>query len=226
MSEKPTQGQQAQTQNNAQRPAQAQTQKTPAPQQPKSSIAVQPKIIQRGAKTFRHDLFKATVGSTLKNVGIKKYQPELVKVEHVHFFHSHDAKGQGSKHTTAAVGHFHEVEQYIDPATGYPAVKCGPALRKVQKRMKNGFMKSFIEPVTFEDGNTGQTVTDSHTHEFEYLGSEELSPDKNKQRQKQDAEALRAMMGSAYGQGEIIDNTPRSNGKAEDLELSGAGAVE
>ena len=176
--------------------------------------AMAPKLMYRGSVEFRHDLFKLGISTMLKNVSYKKFEPDLHKVPHVHFFHSHDMKGKKLLHSASVGGHFHEVtvEWNEDPTTGelsIKSMKCGPPLRTAQRRLKKGGVKSVIEPVRFETGEDdtfdeagdvveGRAVTtyeyDRHVHDIEYMGSEMLSPEKLKRQQESDKAALRGMV--------------------------------
>jgi len=112
-----------------------------------------PRIVWKAAKEFRHDLVKCQVGTMLKNVSYKKYQPQIEEVAHEHFFHSVDMQGNPNRYTQMVGGHFHEILidwDRTDPKTGGPLITCGPALHEVERRLKSGRTKKYIEPVQYE----------------------------------------------------------------------------
>ena len=149
------------------------------------SKPVQPKVQWRSAVSFRHDLFKLGLAVMRKNVSWKKFRPELVPMEHTHFFHTHSSSGTKQEHSVPVGGHFHKVEVFVNP-DGSMGGKCGPALRKVDKKLSNGVVKTSIELVKFSHEEQGD-LQDDHTHEVLYLGSEMINPQKVKDIQSKNA---------------------------------------
>jgi len=163
----------------------------------------------KGTQVFWHDLFKSNVQKMIKCIfnrsdekGVGQQKEEDLKlVEHVHFFHSHDSQGRAQTTCVSVGGHYHKIITHdnkgnpLVDAHGRPRVECGPPLRKVKvKRGKK--MVSVEEPVTFgmEDG---KMVADKHTHDFSYIDSQELSPDKMEQLKRGNAKGILAAFDGA-----------------------------
>lgn len=140
---------------------------------PSTGTKIQPKVFMRGSQEFRHDLFKLEAADFMKNISWVSKAPNLIKMPHAHVFHSHNDRGQLNKYSTAVGGHFHEVAMKMLP-DGSIVAECGPALKEVKRKTSQGKVKTTIEPVRFDDEETGVTV-DGHTHPATYLGSEVLS---------------------------------------------------
>jgi len=156
---------------------QQQPKQPPAPQ--KATAPTPARRFERGTQEHIHDLFKLLVALMQKDVSYKWRQPQLIPMEHSHFFHSiNDTTMQPNKYCSAVGGHFHEVK--IAPgkvaANGFPLVEVGPALTYVNKKLPNGRILKRAELVQFEsvDELTGdlKIIKDNHTHQVEYLGSE------------------------------------------------------
>jgi hypothetical protein len=119
----------------------------------------------KGTKRLHHDLFKLKIAKFKKILGIPdinllKKNPELVRivdVEHCHFFHSVDSNGRPQKYSNSIGGHCHEIKVYMDEH-GVLQAECGPPLRRLDK--------SRAEP---------KEQYDYHTHEIEYIESEEFT---------------------------------------------------
>lgn len=150
-----------------------------------TSQTVQPRIQWKNQVQFRHDLFKLELAKMRKNVSWKRQRPELVDAEHVHFFHSHTSTGTAQKYCVTVGGHFHEVKTSIDQ-DGNMTATCGPALRKVDKKLSNGTIKTLIEEITYQHEEFGD-MGDNHTHNVIYLASEIMSPQKVQQMQNNNA---------------------------------------
>lgn len=157
---------------------------------------VQPKVQWKNQRTFRHDLFKLEVAMMQKNVSWRKKRPELVEIEHAHFFHSHSSSGTPQKYCAAVGGHFHEITTAVDQ-NGNIVAKCGPALRKVDKRLSNGTTKTEIEEIIYNHEERKIPIVDDHTHDMTYVGSEQMSPQKIKQIQTANAEGVSEFMQQA-----------------------------
>lgn len=147
----------------------------------------------KGSAEFRHDLFKAAVQKFKKNLSYKEYTPELIGVEHCHFYHSHDNRGRKNQYTTAQGGHFHEITTEVTKS-GEIVAKCGPALREIVIKNRSGKVKRVIEPVQYKDGDDRTLITDDHTHAMEYLHSEFLSEQKIQQIREGTQQALARLM--------------------------------
>lgn len=197
--------------------------RAPAPERPKPAVAAAqvvpqvapaPKIRSRHDVSFRHDAFISDNKECFRNISYEHLKPNLVRVDHKHIFHSHSNNGRVLSRTGSACGHWHNVEPYIDPVSGELKAKCGPAMHEVTILTQTGRTVTRIEPVSFEEEilvgeNAGGTrrIVDDHTHELNYIGSEELSPQGiQKALKEQQAEA--AAMGIVLGANSIKDNTP------------------
>lgn len=206
----------------------------------------QAKIIWRGTESFRHDVVRLHVATMKKNVSYKKYQPQYEFLPHVHNFHTTDMKGKPNLYSASVGGHYHKVEVLwkeiveleIPQAIGSPLLYEGPkvivghALRSVQKKLRNGQMKTMIEKVRYatgyeqdidEDGNPieGGSVEyeyDDHTHIGAYLFSEQISPDKLNAQRESERKKLAAMVNESVRE----SGTSKSSETGEDLE-HGAG---
>lgn len=154
---------------------------------------VKPNIKLKSEQSFRHDLYKLKIGTSKKNISWQKHQPNLVDVEHTHFYHSVNMRGEPNKNSIEISGHFHEVSTTVMP-NGDMTASCGPPMKKVLKETPNGKILTMIEPVKYVDANTGKTIYDQHLHEIEYIGSEFLSQEIIKQKQQADSKKLAEMM--------------------------------
>lgn len=152
---------------------------------------IKPKIFYKNNRGFRHDLFKCELEDFSKNVSWQKGIVDIKKVEHVHFFHSHNSQGVVQKYSNAVGAHFHEIKTWVSE-DGEMKAECGPPLRKVLKRLKNNLMKSVIENVSWSDSDDG-IVLDNHKHKVTYLGSENIDPMKIKQIQQENYESVKSM---------------------------------
>lgn len=177
--------------------------------------AVKPRFLNRHDKAFRLDLFKCSVAIMKKNESFVHKKPQLVDLEHTHIYRSHSGSGQKKIETHKMGGHFHYVEQSTDPVTGLPVAKCGPPMMEMVFMGEDGNTYTRIEQVAYEKINAsgphaGQTtkIVDTHTHEMEYLGSEELSGTILKQQMEAD-KAAAAAMGVTINPGSVQGNTPR-----------------
>ncbi len=171
------------------------------------------KRVMKGTQVFFHDLYKGSKANGKKNYpGFKQTaeSEDIKDYEHVHFFHSHDSNGRPQAKCVAVAGHFHyiethdeEGEPYTD-AKGRTVAKCGPALREIKKRLPNGKSRREEEPVYFMMSD-GTRLEDKHTHEFVYVESLELSPDKIEQLKRGNAKQI---AGQFEGAPTVKDSTP------------------
>lgn len=198
---------------NRQQAPKAPAQAKQAEAQPK--VAPRINIRNRHDVSFRHDVFMSSEEECVRNVGYEHLKPMLVKQRHKHVFHSHNNQGKKLSRTGSMLGHWHDVEHYVD-ANGDIKAKCGPPMHEVTiQDEETGLIFTRIEQVGFEEliktgANAGKRVIhqDQHTHTLEYLGSEELNTLAINQKLKEErAEA--AAMGINLGQGDVIDTTPK-----------------
>lgn len=130
---------------------------------------------------------------------------KLDTIEHVHHFHSVNSMGHAQKYTTTIGGHFHEVTWDLDPKTGHPSAKCGPAMKKLVKNTAKG-TKTMIEPLKFFNKEDQQWITDPHTHVMNYVGSDELSTSSIQEIQKQNATFLNAQEPKKTSEAELSES--------------------
>jgi len=188
------------------------------------------KIVMKGNRQIRHDLFKLAPAKMTKNNGWKQGLPILVHHEHTHIFHSRSEKtGKVNVHCSPAGGHFHEVVvdwtktvkktvelDGVMQEIESPMVKCGPALC-IHRAMVDGVeIKEIVPPSIAVDtrspafahlknavdnpGKDGQLV-DRHTHDVIYLQSEYFTMgERNEFRKHNRQEVQNAMSGPASQQ--------------------------
>lgn len=149
-----------------------------------------PKLNLGGKREFHQHIFKLEIARMQKNNGWKKYEPILRPVEHVHFFRTCSTRNVPLKKCVAVGGHFHEMTWSIG-SDGTPVAKCGPAMREVARKLPSGRVVKVVQPVTFqEETHEGiRTITDTHTHEVNYLATDVLSADIKKTLQARDKAA-------------------------------------
>jgi hypothetical protein len=160
-----------------------------------TTTQVTPNIVWKGDEEFRHDLYKLHIDKMKRNVSYKEAEPSIQEIEHVHFFHSHDKKGKVNETCQPVGGHFHKILTSVD-AKGNLVAECGPPLRMVSKKMRNGKQKKIVESVYYITEDPGTNITDTHKHKMEYLRSELISPNRVLAGQRRDAERLKQMQGS------------------------------
>lgn len=139
----------------------------------KAKKQAQMKRVYKDQMTATHDLFKMLPATMKKNVSFKKFQPQIEEFEHCHIFHTVDSRGKAQLSSSAVGGHFHDVEWSVS-STGEFQIKCSEPFQIVTVVTKAGMTKKEKRPVAFEDGINDKTIKDTHTHEFQYLGSETL----------------------------------------------------
>lgn len=174
----------------------AEAQNMPSPE----VVVAKPKMYWKGYKEFIHTLFKSTVSSMAKNMSYKFGQPDIIKIEHVHIYHSHDRRGRKNDYTVKTGGHFHEVfwkdkdgKDYLDD-DDYYSPKLGIALWEKKIRKKSGKVITLIEQVRYWNDDTDENIKDHHTHDLINLGSEQLSDAKIKARQAANSAAISGMV--------------------------------
>lgn len=197
MSDKPTTGKAASTQSKP---------------KPQIKSSPEPHIVFRDQMSVRLDRFKLHVANMKKNTSWDRKRPQIVDMEHAHFFLSKNEYGQAQKYCSPIGGHFHEligITTEMVPVLdedGKPTeetrptlvAKFGPALRNEYIKRSDGTMKKVIRPVTFnilvetEDGEEQRKLADAHTHEAIYLHSEAFDPQKKK--------AIQSANAAAHGQ--------------------------
>jgi len=129
----------------------------------------------RNAQVIFHHLFKASLGFFKRNMSWQVGILKMESIEHVHFYHSVNSLGMKQQWTTEVGGHFHEVKYEV--VNGLPTAICGPAIKRETRKTPSGD-KVKIVPLKWSSVNgEGDTefITDDHTHEMEYRGTDELT---------------------------------------------------
>lgn len=202
------------------------SEKKQASQQPAATKA-QPRvnIRNRHEATFRHDVFVSTEADGIRNVGYEHLKPMLTRHKHKHIYHSHNNQGRKLNRTGSMIGHWHEVEHYVD-SEGNIRAKCGVPLHEVTYQdEETGLVYTRIEQVSFEEliktgPNAGKRYkhVDDHTHELEYLGSEELNPRRITEQLKNEREEA-AAHGIIIAPGAVKDTSPAPMSPADGVTL-------
>jgi len=136
-----------------------------------------PQPFQRGHRQFTHDLYKLEPAKMLKNRHYNQHEPNLIEIEHCHFFHSTDRKGSPQNKTSAVGGHYHEitVDWNRTSQDGHgPHVEVGPPIKIGSKRLPSGRRVKQPMPVRWHDERNDQQTVDNHRHRVTYLGRENL----------------------------------------------------
>lgn len=135
-----------------------------------------PKIERNFAKTktLMHDLFKLKVAVCKKNISYQKDSLDMVKMEHVHFFHSIDSHGFPQKTCNPVAGHTHEITIKLDAKGEIERVVCGASKKQIEITRAKGVIKKELVPISFGVNSQGETEVDVHTHEIEYVRSEKI----------------------------------------------------
>lgn len=170
------------------------------PAVPKRPVADKITRVLRGARILSQDVFKLKVANRLFNLSWKAAQPKLIEQEHCHFFRSINDQGIPNEYSTAIGGHFHKVTLEWDEDGTLLSAKCGPPLHKTQVTMGASKRKvSRIVPVTFDNENlhTGilEHLPDSHTHEMDYLYTDEFTTQKREAMRAEEAAKVKALLG-------------------------------
>lgn len=155
----------------------------------------------RGTEEHEHDLVKLTVSRMAKNVSYKWRRPDIHYFEHTHLYHSiNDQTMQPNKYSNATGGHFHEVTiEYtmVDGEKAIKGVKIGPPMMMVAKKVANGEVIKRPGPVeweTFDKNGELTTIRDTHTHDFEFLGTEIFSIRSKTAMRNEEREKVRSAM--------------------------------
>lgn len=137
------------------------------------------KDFRRGSETKRHRLFKLLPSVLKRNISYKYRKPDLVNVEHVHFFHTiNDTTLQDNIKSSPMGGHFHECHVEYNNEGEVTGVKVGKPMRKFHRVLPNGEYVEGVEQVSFEEYDMEGNITkrqDEHSHEIEYHGFEDFN---------------------------------------------------
>ncbi len=110
------------------------------------------KTIDAGNVYTKIHTFKLESSTMLKNIGFDPKRPVLTTVDHCHFFHTYDSYGKKMTQTNSVGGHYHEVNVVNS----------------------NGEFHLEISPPKVRKGSQEAIKTDSHTHKYTYIKSEEV----------------------------------------------------
>jgi hypothetical protein len=138
------------------------TQTTHEQTQPQAQADVPTKRQFQTQKSFMHDLYKLEVSHFLQNQAIDGHEPDYVKTEHVHYFHTIDSNGKEQTKSNSVGGHFHKIEVIEQGPDLPPIVKCASGPMKEVKVKIMGKYKTQYVPAN---------DVDSHTHDVTYLKS-------------------------------------------------------
>lgn len=129
--------------------------------------AIQPttqkRIFGQGNKLI-HDLFRLQVAKMTRNVSWNDEKPIYVEIDHSHIFHTIDSTGRKQETCSPVGGHHHKMTVTYEQGVA-PTVHCSPAMKYIRKRVNGENTKVLVE---IDD--------DNHTHEVEYIRSEEIEP--------------------------------------------------
>ncbi len=135
---------------------------------PGETLVRKPRVY-KGTQIVDHDLFKLEVAKMTKNVSYTDV-PDLVKLEHVHMFHTVDSNGKKVSMSSAVGGHHHDIT-VVPGKDGVPTIQVSEP-RKIVVRKRKGRIERLSVPVVL-DPESGEV--DDHTHSVTYLGSERIT---------------------------------------------------
>ena len=163
----------------------------------------EPKLVMKGNREFRHDLFHMSVEKAIRNDTFRKGVVVPRFVEHKHIFHTHNSAGKAQTYTNKVLGHYHEIKWKVDK-DGELVATCGPAIRDTQVKRAGKIRTKRAQPVTWIDEENERLVTDDHKHKMTYEHSEYLSQNKIKAAQTagqmiQQQQAKEAQLASDVG---------------------------
>ncbi len=130
---------------------------------------VTPNRVYSSRQEFAQDCFKLEIANMKRNEtafyndtkGVKRL-PQVIEIEHVHFYYTTDRKGNSQTRCVATGGHKHEVKTRMDENGDLVGVCSGPIAH---------------------GGAVYQH--DHHTHEVSYLKSAKVSATLRKERAKE-----------------------------------------
>ena len=118
--------------------------------------------IYNNESSFDTDLFKLEIAPRLKNIAYGEgADPDYVKEEHTHWFHTYDSDGKPHDKCVPTGGHFHIMTLTWGKKGSPPKVQCSPPMKEV--RDKRGQKK--IVPVG---------AYDQHIHKITYVRSHKV----------------------------------------------------
>lgn len=115
--------------------------------------------LKQSQKTW-HDLFKLDLQFMRKNINGDLPTPNIVDVEHVHFFHTVDSDGRPQDKCSPIGGHFHRMKVIPQGPGKPPLVQCVSGPLKMAKR-GNKVVEAPVED-------------DDHVHAVSYIDSQEI----------------------------------------------------
>lgn len=135
--------------------------------------------VKREQIRFKHDqtklchTYKLEVSKFQKNLAVQKdEEAQFIGVDHCHFFHTIDHRGNIQTTSTHTGGHYHNII-VVDPGDEKngiaPTYRCSGPMKKIRK--KNARKQWVTVEVPAEDPEI-----DQHTHDMNYLKSDPWSP--------------------------------------------------
>lgn len=149
-------------------------------------------------KSFTHDLYKLQLAQLDRNIALPDAQPEYIKIDHVHHFHTITSDGKKQTRSTSIGGHFHEMEIIDQGKDLPPLVKCKSGPMKEVTVMRYGKRVKITVPIN---------DVDHHTHEVDYERSNIiLERQRNIEAAKAEAEITRKFQGGSVQGVELKDD--------------------
>lgn len=131
----------------------------------KTNGAIAQPRVYKGTQEIDHDLYKLSVATMRKNVSWEPKKPDIVRIEHVHIFHTVDSNGKKQNTCNQVGGHHHDIE-VTHVNGGAPQIRVSEPRKYI--RDEDGRKQSV--PLN----RAGDRNGDFHIHEVEYLGSERI----------------------------------------------------
>ncbi len=125
------------------------------------------KRFYKGAQEIDHDLFKLDIARMKKDVSFSEI-PEYQFIEHVHMFHSVDARGRPQDSCSPVGNHTHLVKVIGVSKDGVPKLEISPAVRFVIQKIKGRKVRVAVPISELEEDG------DEHTHRAIYIRSERI----------------------------------------------------
>lgn len=137
--------------------------KQPKKQEQETTTAQPQQRFFENTEKIHCDTFKLKIATMLKNMAWAKDAYDVVKLEHVHIFHTFDSDGKKQSFCTPVGGHTHEIITKEVKNGVTEIISVGPPVRIVSKMIKGRKTKT--------TERVGEDIDDDHTHEIEYMRS-------------------------------------------------------
>lgn len=176
--------------------------------------AAMPEEHLRTGRTFKHQCFKLHLAKFKANASWKYLEPNFRDVEHVHFYHSVNRTGKPQDKCAPVGGHYHKIKIHWDrppikkefkDTDGSmrvyegPQFECSPPMHERKRKLGNSRrMTRRVVQVAFDavDKETDDVIqiTDDHTHFIEYLGTDIISEQTQREAQDRDRAMIAPMV--------------------------------